>query len=472
MRNYIYLFFFLFTLSFVACVPSDPPEPEDGMKHDSLKATYDLFCNPERGFHSAQEFHSPNPTALTPGAVQAIYERGTTLIHIDYYLKDYRDTLIPESYLDVIRTNMQSLRQGGCKCIIRFAYTGSDAYRATSYETNYEDPREAPLELMLQHIQQLKPILQENSDVIFAMEAGFVGIWGEWYYTTNFKMNPIYTEDYAERRQVLDALLEAMPADRQICVRTPAIKMKCYGWNTTDTLTRAEAFTNTAKARLAAHDDAFMADQSDMGTFGSNAYRDYWSAETKYLIFGGETCQTSSYAKCDNTIEKMKALHISYLNSSYHRGVIAGWQTGGCLEDMRRLMGYRLVATDVATTWKPKMENDLKVVITIENEGFAAPKNPRDIRVILKSKENPQKVYTVTPNCDPRLWGPEGEHKVNAVFKPEMAGEYDIYLYLPDPKPTLASDPRYAIRLANEDCWDETTGYNYLTTVVVADLPD
>lgn len=440
------------------------------MRHDSLKATYDLFANPERGFHTAKEIYSSAPEPLTLSAVQLVYERGTTLIHIDFYLKDYRDTLIPDSYLDVVRQSMQALRDGGCKCILRFAYTGDDSYRAESYATNYEDPREAPLDLVLQHIQQIKPILQEYSDVIFAMEAGFVGIWGEWYYTTNFKQNPIYEEDYAERRQVLDALLDALPADRQVCARTPAIKMKSYGWNVTDTLTRAEAFTNTPKARLAAHDDAFMADQSDMGTFGSNAYRDYWSAETKYTIFGGETCQKSSYSKCDNTIEKMKALHISYLNSSYHRGVIAGWQTEGCLEDMKRLMGYRLVCTDVATTYAPKAGEELKVVLTLENEGFASPKNPRDVKILLVNKANSSDMMTVVPECEPRLWGPEGEHKVSVSFRPKSAGEYKIYLYLPDPKPNLAKDPRYAIRLANVDCWDAETGYNYLTTITVNDL--
>ena len=51
----------------------------------------------------------------------------------------------------------------------------------------------------------------------------------------------------------------------------------------------------------------------------------------------------------------------------------------------------------------------------------------------------------------------------------DMSGgsEYKLYLNLPDPKPNLHNDPRYSIRLANENCWDETTGYNYLTTVTV-----
>ena len=453
--RHIHLFILLLACSFAAC--TDPGVKTDNLHHESLKASYELFPNPERGFHHFKEYFSPIPTPLNAGSVQTIYDLGYTLILTNYYLSDYMDAPIPEEYLDVIRQNMQALREGGCKCILRFAYTNSDK----------KQPFEAPLETILLHISQIKPILQENADVIYVMEAGFIGAWGEWYYTTHFKQNPQTDADYAPRREVLDALLDALPAERQICVRTPKFKMRCYGWTLQDTLTRAEAFANTAKARLASHDDAFMANTSDMGTFKTVADRQYWEAETKYTIYGGESNQPGSYANCDNTTAQMQAMHMSYLNISYHKTVIARWQSGGCLDDMRRLLGYRLVGTDVATTMTPKAGEELKVVITLQNEGFAAPKNPRDVRVLLISKADPKNVLSFTPNCDPRFWGPEGEHKVEASFRPKVAGEYDVCLYLPDPKPTLANDPRYAIRMANENCWDKETGYNYLTTVKV-----
>jgi len=447
----IYLFLLLFMCTLVACNTPEP-KPQDGLRHDSLTVTYDLFQNPERGFHQFKEYFSPTPTPLSAGMVRSIYNLGYTLILTNYYLTDYMSTPIPESYLNVVRQNMQALREGGCKCVLRFAYTNSDK----------KGPYEAPVDTILLHISQIKPILQENVDVIYAMEAGFIGAWGEWYYVTHFKQN-----DYTDRRRILDALLDALPQERQICVRTPQFKMKCYNWAIEDTLTRAEAHTGTAKARLACHDDAFMANASDMGTFNTTAQRAYWEAETKYTIYGGESNKPGAYAGCDNTTAQMQAMHMSYLNINYHTTVIAGWQNGGCLEDMRRQLGYRLAATDVATTKAPKAGEELKVVITIVNEGFASPMNPRDIRVLLVNKADSKDVISVTPNSDPRFWGPDGEHKVEASFKPKSAGEYDICLYLPDPQPTLAKDSRYAIRLANENCWDAATGYNYLATVTV-----
>jgi hypothetical protein len=46
------------------------------------------------------------------------------------------------------------------------------------------------------------------------------------------------------------------------------------------------------------------------------------------------------------------------------------------------------------------------------------------------------------------------------VSTPE--GEYAVYLNLPDPAVSLHNRPEYSIRLANQDVWEEATGYNSL----------
>ena len=40
--------------------------------------------------------------------------------------------------------------------------------------------------IVLQHLTQLAPILNEHSDVILAVQHGFIGTWGEGYYTDHF----------------------------------------------------------------------------------------------------------------------------------------------------------------------------------------------------------------------------------------------------------------------------------------------
>ena len=483
MKNTLYSIALLVAAFIVSCTPQTP-EPElpddtqqadstqkadttqtpeinynDGYAHYRMVTTDSLFCNPERGFHRYYDIYKPVQEGLTASRVKTIYNNGYTLIHTNYYLKEYRDTLIDESYLEAVRQNMLALREGGCKCIIRFAYTSSER----------EAPREAPEDLVLQHIAQIKPILQEFADVIFVMEAGFVGVWGEWYYTSDdfsgFKQNPVKDEEYVSRRHVLDALLDAMPQERMICVRTPKFKMRCYNWGLADTLTRAEAYTGTPKARLACHDDAFMADNSDLGTFNTTEQRAYWEAETRYLIYGGESCPPGNVASCDRSMDQMMKMHISYLNNDYYRGTINKWYANGCLDNIRRYMGYRLEGRDVATTMNPKAGEDLYVRLSLVNVGYSAPKNPRDIEMLLINTADPTDYYRVVPDTDPRFWFTDQMQQVEATFQPAKAGEYKLCLYMPDPQPTLHDDPRYAIRLANDNCWDETTGYNCLATI-------
>lgn len=449
-----------------ACQPEviDSKPADDGLNHQELIVTDELFNSPERGLHKAYECHSNSITPLRATQATAFYNAGYTLIHFDFYMPDYRDTLIDQTYLDAVAQSLQALRDGGCKGVLRFAYTNNQNVT----------PREAPEDLVLQHITQLKPILQEYVDVIFTMEAGFVGTWGEWYYTsgqtTNFKQNPVKDEDYLSRRHVLDALLDALPQERMICVRTPKFKQKCYGWTIADTLTRAEAFNGSPKARLAAHDDAIMADQSDLGTFPATQYREYWEAESKYMIYGGESCPGSgnkTIASCENTLDQFLKMHIAYLNNDYYRPTFSKWQTGGCLDEIKRNIGYRFEGRDIATTKAPKAGEKLQTKLSLVNVGWASPKNPRDVEMILVNADDSEDRYTVVPDSDPRFWFTDQMVSIEATFTPAKAGTYKLYLNLPDPKTNLRNDPRFSMRLANKDCWDETTGYNYLTTITV-----
>ena len=55
---------------------------------------------------------------------------------------------------------------------------------------------------------------QDHEDVISVVQAGFIGVWGEWYYTTHFG-NPNNggpnDHDWANRIKVVNALLTAVP---------------------------------------------------------------------------------------------------------------------------------------------------------------------------------------------------------------------------------------------------------------------
>jgi hypothetical protein len=88
---------------------------------------------------------------------------------------------------------------------------------------------------MLSHILQLKPLLIANSDIIAVMQAGFIGAWGEWYSTSQaefggygYNQTDLTSANIQHRKDLLNAILNALPSNRAVQVRYPAFKKNPY----------------------------------------------------------------------------------------------------------------------------------------------------------------------------------------------------------------------------------------------------
>lgn len=433
----------------------DPNEAYKGLDHAEYVENDEIFPNPERGLYGASEFHSATDAPLLPNSLKFSRKYGRTLTYLGYYLTDYMESDIAEEYLELVRTNMQVLRDNGSKCILRFAYKNN--------ESKENKPWDASPEWVLRHIEQIKPILQEYGDVIMVFQAGFVGVWGEWYYTDHFISGPKTPEEHALRKQVVDAMLEALPNDRQVGLRTPMFAKAMYtdGDTYADTLTVETAHNGTPKSRISCFNDCFGADKTDRGTFGGTQSREFWMKNSRYVFMGGETCGTSEYCKCERTLQDMKDYHWTYLNNGYHQSVLARWRKDGCMDEIERRLGYRFSLTDVFTTPEPAAGAAFRVVARILNSGFSAPINPRAVELILVDGSGNKTVY-VQEDVDPRYWF-AGEKQIldkTITLPAEASGKCKLYLNLPDPKETLHDNPFFSIRLANDDVWEDETGYN------------
>ncbi|OJV38042.1 MAG: hypothetical protein BGO29_08730 [Bacteroidales bacterium 36-12] len=445
-------------LTFFAC------ERDDNNTSKNLKVVEyaeidSIIFNPERGFYAFNDFSTNNTSSLSESNLKFMVRNGHSLTYTAYTMPEFRDKLISEEFLNRIRVNMSLLREHGVKSILRFRYTTSESDR----------PWDATEEIVMQHIEQIKPILEEYADVILVMEAGFIGVWGEWYYTDNFNYRPAQNvEEYAPRRRVLDALLDALPNQRMICVRYPAAKLFTFGITHTDTITRQTAYNGSDLSRIASHNDCFLADQDDRGTFGGNRfYRQFWQKESKYLAMGGETCGLSSFSICDNAISDMEKYHWSFLNSSYHPNVLGQWNTSGCMDQIKKRLGYRFVLSKGEFTNQPKISEKFEINLHLKNVGFAAPFNPRAVELVFVNKTSKNE-YKIELNDDPRFWFANEDviikHTVNLPSE-MVTGEYTICLNLPDPEPTLYDNPLFSIRLANKEMWNSEKGYNELVTL-------
>ena len=439
----------IFTFLSVACGDNDPASSTgDGkMVTVSYAESTSALVNPERGFYGGAIDIKSASNPVKVSAAKALRAEGITLMYVGFYLTDFMKGNISQAYLDMVQRSFDALREAGIKCVLRFAYQNSESNK----------PWDPPVDIVLRHVEQLKPLLPKNADVIFVLQAGFVGVWGEWYYTENFIMDPGSDADYQPRRRLTDALLDALPESRQVALRTPQFKMRMYGLSYKDTLTAATAHNGTALARLCGHNDCFGASADDYGTFDNeNADRRFWKNDTRYTIMGGETCKLSNYCTCKASLQDMEDYHWTYLNSGYNGSVLNRWRNSGCMEEIENRLGYRLVMDNLEHTAKPEAGKPFQVTLRFRNDGFAAPMNPRNAELVFVDRNGKESRFPL--GSDPRTWQP-GLNEVQARFTlPDNKGT--CYLELADP--LLPDRPEYSIALANEGVFDSRTGWNKL----------
>lgn len=430
-----------------------------------------VISNPERGFYKYSSAHSDSYSVLNQTTLNNYrLNNNITLLYRYFYLEAFTTAPISASYLANMQTDFDRVRNAGMKIIIRFAY--SDDENA--------EPRDAKKATMLSHINQLKPILIANSDVISVVQAGFIGTWGEWYYTSQsefggsgYNGGSTTSANMNHRKDILTAILAAVPVGRQVMVRKPSFKQDMY--DTSNALTTAQAFNGSALARIAHHNDCFLASDNDYGTYDNPATEyPYLAQETKFLAMGGETCELNApRTDCTNAVAEMAQLHWSFLNSDYNVSVLNNLTEEGCMTDITKKLGYRFELKTGTFPQTAVAGSTMSVTIKVKNVGFASPFNQRTLYMVLKNTVTNQ-VYSVPMAADPRFWlGPNEITITENIQLPSTlsAGSYKLYLHLPDAAASLSTRPEYAVRFANESTWESTTGFNNLNhTISVTSL--
>jgi hypothetical protein len=411
----------------------------------------DDFPNPERGFYSHREVQAEG-SPLTMNDLINVRSKNQSLILRMYYLKKFRTSDLSAAELNLMSTDFSLMRSAGVKCILRFAYSSS------------ETEADAPLSTILRHLDQLRPVFEANSDVIAVVQAGFIGAWGEWYYSTNGLNNT------ADRRTVLEKVLTVVPANWMVQVRTPNYKKEIFG--ITEPLTSTDAFSGTDVSRTGHHNDCFLASYDDYGTYQDTvADKIYLSLDTKFTPMGGETCALSEFSSCENALHELARMHWSFLNRDYNAAVLNPWITDGCMEEVKRRLGYRFEFIKGLYSDSVRPGSGMSIEITFTNTGWAAPFNPRRVEVMLRSLADSSVYFALLPE-EPRLWLAGDTNRIIATVGVPAnvpAGSYALLLRLSDPSISLRSKPEYCIRFANDSVWGPASGYNALRHIVTVD---
>lgn len=476
------------------------------LKTISYQKSDEDFPNPERGFYFGSHTKASHFVPLDVGALKkkyggpmkfgsARYAIDPTLLLRGYTLDTFRNRPLSQAFLDAVDHDLTVVAETGFKVILRFSYTSTaktgdcpDQYKICP---PYGD---APKAIVLKHISQLAPLFKKHVAIIAVLQEGFIGIWGENYYTDYFgdagNNGPghLFDSSWRDRNDVLRALLKALPADRMVQVRTPQIKQKyVYGPHAdvhSKPLGPEDGWSASDAARIGYHNDCFLASFDDYGTYYDNGssvqpkrsandvLRKYFADDSRYLPVGGETCDDSYSPENDcepagHAQGEMASMHYSFLNTDYNNNVNNDWDSLGCIGNIRKRLGYRLFLREAQLPARITPGKDFSVLFKIENLGYAAPYNPRPAKLVLRNRETGHEITLV---CARDIRNASRDFQITAKLRLPAGttpGKYDLFLALPDSYAEISKIPAYSIRLADQDCWEPATGYNRLNHAVI-----
>jgi hypothetical protein len=400
------------------------------------------------------------------GSLDGLRDQGVTLVLVEMDLRDFKDRDLGKDNLEELRQAFALARRAGLKVLFRAAYgfTRGD-YRA--------DPKD--LRRITGHVEQLGEAFRDGRDVLWGVQAGFLGPWGEWH-GSNWGDPPALEA----RRAVLFALLEAVPAPIPVHVRRPMFIRDIFAGEGGSELPEQAAHVGSRLSRTGWHNDALLSLPTDLGTYAQPG----WDRERelkwcqnhgRYAPFGGETVGTSAQTPIEQVVRELEMLHATYLNRGYHPAALKRWRDAtyrgeNAYAHIERRLGYRLVAERLRYVSRLKAGDTFRFELELRNVGFAPPYLPREVAFVLQRGEHAHRV--VLKAVDARRWTSEagtvtvrGEIGI-PVGAPK--GGWRLALHLADPAPRLRQDGRYAIRLASQEvAFEPGTGWNILTDDIV-----
>lgn len=470
----------------------------------------DAVVNPDCGFYKAIACRLPN--SATPSddfSVAALKEHTATygVLHFRFGLESFSanaggtDSLISEATLRCLSAILANLRQAGGTAILRFSY---DVNGSLSSSTRSPEPSMA---LIQQHISQLGEVINENLDVVTAVETGMIGPWGEQHTTTLGQQLASPTSGVAYT--LVNAWLRAVDESRTVNVRRPLYYVLWAQRAYPDlgiTISNLDTKTEALKAlggdamRVGVFNDGYLGSSTDLGTFTDRAkevkFLDFLASHT---LYGGEVVTDRSnvieqvpstalndYNTAQYIAEEGYKTHTSYLNIDWNNIVVAAWSqttmqglTGNDAiyngsdgkTFVKNRLGYRLLLQDASSIASCGRGGVTGIRGSIRNVGFGNVVNQTKVTVILR-EESGANTYSLASDLDLRKAVSGGALSYELYFRLPASipsGFYNFYLKCAGGAESPDSTA-HVIRFANTgNVFEQTTGGNYVGMVYVSD---
>ena len=489
-----------------------------GICTDDVNGEQGLY-NPGRGFRlevavDVQE-QKENPTEGLIRLSEKYASDSVSLAQSYFYLTYTVGRELTEEHFHTMQQYFDELQKQGKKAVLRFAYEKDFAGKA---------PIGPTLEQALSHLDQLKPFLEKNKDLILVVQAGVIGAWGEWHSSVHGLEN----SDEA-KIAILSKLLAVIPQDKQVQVRVPDYK---------NLLKKKPELYN----RISFHDD-FIVIRPDKWDGNMHEGTDNFNQivnESPYLVVDGELPwgfwsvgadpDSPSAGWIIDGIQVARRLFLQHFTSlsvihnykEQHANRIFDennapeysmvvWKNTFINEDslkkygmpisdgyfkrrngeevkrnvfdyIRDHLGYRieLQKLNMPAKLHTSTENPLKLELT--NRGFAPIFGNHPVYYVLINHAG--KVTEFPVEANPQDWQPFSPsdstytpllHTIETVIPLSddfPKGTYQLGLWMPDGGKDLKYNARYAIRCANGNTtwWiskDHRYGINLLTSVEI-----
>lgn len=249
------------------------------------------------------------------------------------------------------------------------------------------------------HMRQLASVIQSHSGHILLLQGLLVGSWGEMH-TSKF-LQP------ASIRQLAEVWLEE--TDLCIAVRTPAFHRILSGYGEAGRIEGRHAgrIEGRYAGRFALYNDGLFGSETDLGTYVDRE-RDleYLQESCMHSMNGGEAVRGKMSPGAAEIVDRMKRLHIAYLNNAYDTKMLDYFRTltykkQKLYDYIEDHMGYRFVVRRVSAK-SPHADQTVHLEIQVENTGFGNLCQEAEVFLVLEGQDGKRQELPLA--ADPRCW--------------------------------------------------------------------
>jgi hypothetical protein len=389
--------------------------------------------------------------------------------------------LLNPAVISKLEQGLALIRQAKLKVVLRFTYNWPCPSPPTPPPScNFGQEQDAPIDVILQHMQALAPTIQNNSDVIFALQAGFIGRWGEWHDSTNGNDTP------DRHNRFLDQYTALFQGRTNLEVRYPYVLLD-YAHHRFG----SQGLRDLLALGIGLHDDEFGSNPSDGGTFlpapnpsppfvypaclleqtaaaMARAYTMTGEVTATYNIQPSGSCPIGVPDPTD--FQSFAASYsLTTVQLGFAPGVWRNWVQTGKYNGILAAVGPHLSLISATLSHSGAGPAAQNLLITFQNAGWAALSRRRPLWLVIKQGEKVVERRSLAFDLGGVSPGQSiGVRIPLSSWETVPPGTYTVSLWAPESSDRLRDDPSYALLFENLAVGDPTTGLNTIASFVLA----